>query len=379
MGERTADTGTSLAPARWVGETEALDEMIAGLSHSPSIAVDTESNSLHAYREQVCLIQFSTENVDYLVDPLADLDLAGLAGLFGDPRIEKVFHAAEYDLICLKRDFGYRVSNLFDTRWAVRVLGYPGDGLERLLGDKFGVQLDKKYQKANWARRPLGAEQVNYARLDTHYLLPLKAMLESELSDMGRLELAREDFRRASEVEVREARPALWERPGNSLQLSERERAILKELWACRERIAERLDRPTFKVFSDRQLVEIARLPPGHLDELLGLGLSHRQVSQWGRELLRAVAQGQDAAPVTVSPPRRPEEDFLARLEALKDWRKRAARVMGVESDVALPRPLMERLAEGAPQNLPELEAALAESPWRLARFGPQILKALKG
>ena len=101
------------------------------------VAVDTESNSLHAFREQVCLVQFSTTNADYLVDPLALRDLSLLAPIFSDPKIEKIFHAAEYDLICLRRDFHFTFANLFDTMQAARVLGYPAVGLDRLLGDKF--------------------------------------------------------------------------------------------------------------------------------------------------------------------------------------------------------------------------------------------------
>jgi ribonuclease D len=353
--------------------------MIARLGKQPAIAVDTESNSLHAYREQVCLIQFSTDKVDYLVDPLALQDLSSLSGLFADPSVEKVFHAAEYDLICLKRDFGFLVANLFDTRWAVRILGYPGDGLDRLLTEKFAVQINKKFQKANWAKRPLGEEQINYARLDTHYLLPLKDILQAELAQRGLLDLATEDFKRACHVEIPEPRPALWERMGNGHYLTGRERAILKELCECRERIAEKLDRPTFKVCSDKQLVDIAHIPPRYADELLGLGMSHRQVQNWGREILQSVAQGQAAPLVKPQQVKRPNDAFLLRLEALKDWRKKVARGMRVESDVVLPRVIMEKLAEEEPDNLKQLGDLMAESPWRFARFGPQILKVMKG
>jgi ribonuclease D len=369
----------SLVPPVWIDTLNALQDMLSDLGRQPAIAVDTESNSLHAYREQVCLIQFSTLSIDYLVDPLAIKDLSALSGLFANPDVEKVFHAAEYDLICLKRDFGFDVTNIFDTRWAVRILGYAGDGLDRLLREKFDVQSDKKYQKANWARRPLGEEQINYARLDTHYLLPLKDMLEEELRQQGFLDLAREDFRRACHVHIPESRPALWERMGNGHRLDSRERTILKALCECREQIAERLDRPTFKVFSDKQLLDIADRPAQHSDDLLGAGLSHKQVQNWGRELLQAVVQGQGASLVKVGPVNRPDEAFLYRLEALKQWRKKVAREMGVESDVVLPRSLMEKLAEAAPRNITQVSELMVESPWRMERFGPQLLGVVKG
>jgi len=368
-----------LSPPVWVATQTHLKSLVNDLLQQPSVAVDTESNSLHAYHEQVCLIQFSTADTDYLVDPLALDDISPLRKIFASPNIEKIFHAAEYDLICLKRDFDFSVANIFDTRWAVRVLGYSRDGLNGLLAEKFDIKVNKKYQKANWGKRPLSPEQINYARLDTHYLIPLKDMLQAELEEKGLMPLAREDFERATDVEIPPGKPALWERMANNHGFSLRELTILKEVYECREQIAEDLDRPPFKVMGDKQLYEIARMPPEHPDELLGLGLSHRQVKRWGKAVLQAVEQGQKAPLVRPQQPERPDEAFVSRLDALKNWRKHAARKMKVESDVVLPRPLMEMIADRAPNSIPELSELLSESPWRMARFGPQILKTVKG
>ncbi|MGB7874386.1 MAG: HRDC domain-containing protein [Anaerolineales bacterium] len=368
-----------LSPPVWVATKTELNTLVNELLKQTSIAVDTESNSLHAYHEQVCLIQFSTADTDYLVDPLALGDISLLGKIFASPKVEKIFHAAEYDLICLKRDFEFSVVNIFDTRWAVRLLGYSRDGLDGLLKEKFDVKVNKKYQKADWGKRPLSPEQVYYARLDTHYLLPLRDMLQAELEKKGLMQLAREDFERATDIEIPAGKPVLWERMANNHGFSHRELTILKEVYECRERIAEELDRPTFKVMGDKQLYDIARMPPRHPDELLGLGLSHRQVKRWGKALLQAVEQGREAPLVKPQQPERPDEAFLSRLDALKTWRKNAARKMGVESDVVLPRPLMESVAENAPRSLPELSELLSESPWRMARYGPQILNAVKG
>lgn len=160
----------SLPPPIWVNTKQLLQKLTDDLVTQSRVAVDTESNSLHAFREQVCLVQFSTTNADYLVDPLALKDLSQLAPIFADPKIEKIFHAAEYDLICLRRDFHFSFANLFDTMQAARVLGYPAVGLDRLLGDKFGIRMDKRHQR-QIGLRPLTKEQIHYARLDTHYLL----------------------------------------------------------------------------------------------------------------------------------------------------------------------------------------------------------------
>ncbi len=368
-----------LSPPVWVATQTDLNALVQDLAKQPSVAVDTESNSLHAYHEQVCLIQFSTPKTDYLVDPLALDDISVLGKIFASAEIEKIFHAAEYDLICLKRDFDFSVTKIFDTRWAVRVLGYARDGLDGLLKERFGIQVNKKYQKADWGKRPLSAEQINYARLDTHYLLPLKEMLEAELEQKGLLQLAREDFERASDVEIPTAKPVLWKRMANNHSFSSRELTILKELYEVRERIADELNRPSFKVMGDRQLFDIARMTPQHLDELYGLGLSSKQVERWGRAILQAVEKGQTAPLAKPQQPERPDEAFLSRLEALKNWRKNTARQMGVESDVVLPRQLMELIADRAPRSMAELSDMLTGSPWRMDRFGPQILNVVKG
>jgi ribonuclease D len=144
----------------WIDRPHTLEAMVKDLVKYPLLAVDTESNSLYVYREQVCLIQFSTGETDYLVDPLALTDLSPLSPLFADPKIEKIFHAAEYDIICLKRDFGFKFANIFDTMVASRVLGKQAVGLASILKEMFGLDIDKRFQRANWGRRPLPPPQL---------------------------------------------------------------------------------------------------------------------------------------------------------------------------------------------------------------------------
>jgi ribonuclease D len=135
----------------WVSTPSALKRLANDLGRHPMVAVDTESNGLHAYQEQVCLLQFSTGQTDYLVDPLSLQDLSGLGSFFANPAVEKVFHAAEYDILCLKRDFGFRFAGLFDT---IR-RAHPetqGAGAREYPGGRFGLDLDKRYQRSNWGR-----------------------------------------------------------------------------------------------------------------------------------------------------------------------------------------------------------------------------------
>ena len=144
-----------LSPPIWVDQPAEVERLARDLTKASRFAVDTESNSLHAYQEQVCLIQVSSPRVDYLIDPLAIHDLSSLGPLFSNPNTETIFHAAEYDLICLTRDFDYHFSRLFDTMHAARVLGRTAFGLGSLLESEFGISLDKHYQRANWGQRLL--------------------------------------------------------------------------------------------------------------------------------------------------------------------------------------------------------------------------------
>ena len=371
----------ALLPPVWVDRQQLFDRMIRDLSAQHRISVDTESNSLHAYREQVCLIQFSTPHTDYILDPFALNDLGALGPLFSNPGQEKIFHAAEYDLICLTRDFGFEFANLFDTMYAARVLGYPLVGLDNMLYEKLDITIDKRHQKADWGARPLTPSQIDYARLDTHYLFRLRNILEKELSEKGRLELAREDFARACRVDLPrgKANGASWKRFSARKDLSIRELTILSELCNFRDRVAEHLDRPPFKVLDDDTLLTIARNLPEKDVDLAGIGLSSKQIRLWGSEILRAARRGNDAPLVTREQIRRPTDAVLRRLEKLKNWRKNTAREMGVESDVVLPKVYLNILAETPPRNSGDLEEALIESPWRFRHFGLQILKVLGG
>ncbi|MGD0877076.1 MAG: HRDC domain-containing protein [Anaerolineales bacterium] len=369
----------SLPPPVWVADAGSLAQLGSSLASEPRLAVDTESNSLHAYREQVCLIQFSTPQTDYLVDPLALHDLSAIAPLFSNPRIEKVFHAVEYDQICLKRDFDITFANIFDTMQAARILGYKQVGLDAILAEKLEISLDKRYQKADWGGRPLSPEMLNYARLDTHHLLDLRDSLQTELQERGRWELACEEFIRlaAGNGSTKADLPA-WQRVKGISNLSRQQLAILQELcnWRCAE--AERLGRPVFKVMDDKRLVSIAVAAPKSETELEGLNLTARQIYVFGSDILKAVGRGRKATPVHRPISGRPDSQILNRLNGLSAWRKGAAQKMEVESDVVLPKPWMHAIAEQNPRTLKELAVLMPQSPWRLKTFGAQLLQALQ-
>jgi len=368
----------SLPAPHLISTVSGLKALAQTLQKQPRLAVDTEANSLYAYRERVCLLQFSIPGADYLVDPLALPTLEPLDPVFASPEIEKVFHAADYDLYGLSRSFNFRFANLYDTMLAARTLGHEALGLNALVLRYFGIELDKRFQKANWGMRPLTPDLIDYARLDTHYLLALRDRLEEDLRLAERWELAWEDFQRLCQVPLPTSDPReRWERISGQRDLTPRQRTTLHELCLYRERMAEKLDRPLFKVLSDEILLEIARVSPETLPALQEVGLSERQMNRLGRGLLEAIHRSQTAPIVRPTLAERPSESFLQRLQKLKAWRKETAKALGVESDVILPRASLHAIAAENPRSLAALEKIMPDLPWRREKYGLEILHVL--
>jgi ribonuclease D len=374
-----------LPPPVWVDTPAKLAALAANLGHQPLIAVDTESNSLHAYRERVCLIQFSTAAADYIVDPLALSDLSPLSAPLANPAIEKIFHAAEYDLICLRRDFGWRINSLFDTMIAARTLGWQQMGLASLLETHFGVKVNKRHQRADWGARPLTADQLAYARLDTHYLIPLREKLTSELKAKSCWAEAREEFERLSRLNGNAVpAPAVFDpesfwRISGARDLTPRQAAVLRELFVYREEVARRHDRPPFKVMSEATLLALAQAAPTALNELKPVpGMTDGQIRRHGAQLLQAIARGRKAHAPRPPSQERYDSDVLERYETLRRWRKQKAQERGVESDIIIPREVLWEIALNPPQSPADLEAVAGFGPVRRAKYGEEIIRALR-
>lgn len=362
-----------------VNDTDLLKECIDTLRNSTEIAVDTESDSLFVYYEKVCLIQISADGQSYVIDPLETGDLSGLNDIFSNPQILKIFHAAEYDLMCLKRDFGFSFVNLFDTMIAARMLGKNEVGLGPLLENEFGIHLDKRYQKANWGVRPLSREMLQYAVSDTRFLKMLKEKLESELIINGLEDMAAEDFDRLCKIHAAPSEPhePVWWRVNGGVELTLPEQGALQGLCEFREKEAQIRDLPPFKILSNSALVNIVLENPSNEGTLRRLkGVGNAVVRRYGKTILEINKNWRRKKripqPVLQS---RPANGILSRKERLKMWRKNMGMEMNVPSDVILPRDILETIAEVGPRNKSELETLMKEIPARYSRFGEKILE----
>ena len=366
-----------------INTREGLQDMIYRLAAASAIAVDTESNSLYAYQERVCLIQFSVPGEDFLVDPLALDDLSALGPLLVSLETEKVFHAAEYDVMVLHRDYGFEINHLFDTMVASRIVGWNRYGLASLLEEHFGVHTDKRMQRTNWGQRPLTEDQIEYACVDTHYLLPLRDKLLSELEAQDRTEEARAAFERVTEARWSKSEfdeDGFWRIKG-APDLSDDELSVLRELYLYREDRARELDRPPFKVLTDRVLVRLSQQMPSSYAELGRItGVPRRLPGRERRNLLQAIEQGL-RAPVPVRPRRRgarPDEETIDRYEALRDWRRERAKERGVEPDVVLSNRTLHAIADENPTSTQELAGVEALNDWERGEYGRELIGLLR-
>ncbi|MCA9904555.1 MAG: ribonuclease D [Anaerolineae bacterium] len=371
-----------LPPATYIDDDHRLHDLVPLLAREPLIAIDTESNSLHAYRERVCLIQISTRQADYILDPLTIGDLSPLKPILANPKIEKVFHAAEYDLICLKRDFDFTIHNLFDTMIAARVCGYRAVGLGALLNDFLGIHLDKSHQRDDWGQRPLPSSSLHYAQMDTHYLAILRDHLAGRLVEMEREPEAYELFEQMCNVRIPSNgfNPDGYWRLALPNNLTERQAAILRELYLWRDQLAERRDVPPFKVLSDKTLIALARQTPQTTGELANIhGMTPGNVRRFGRDVVRLIAQGSEA-PLPEPPPQEPAADprVVELYSVLREWRRDRANERDVESDVIVSRDALWSMAENTPTTLKELRELDVLGPWRLQTYGEELLALIQ-
>src|SRR5439155_21281074 len=276
----------------WIDKQQSLDKALDIVASQPIVAVDTEADSLHSYFDKVCLIQISAASEDLVIDPLAHVDLQRFGEVLANPSITKILHGGDYDLRILNRDFGFVTSNLIDTMICAQLLGYEAFGLAALLERHFAVTVNKAHQRADWAMRPLTAEMLEYAAMDTRYLIALAQKLREELTTLGRWAWAEEEFSRLETVRYRETPDDEegWRKMKNIGGLDRRSLAILRDLHSWRDHLARNADRPAFKIIGNDAIIEIAKEKPqiiGDLSKLKSVSQYHR--TRYGKVIIDTV------------------------------------------------------------------------------------------
>jgi ribonuclease D len=371
---------------KWIDTQSGVEEALRAVAAQPAFAIDTEADSLHSYFDKVCLVQISIPGDDFIIDPLAPVDLRALGDLLADPERLKVLHGADYDLRILDRDFGFRIGNLIDTMVSAQLAGYEAFGLSALLGKHFGVELDKSHQRADWAMRPLPASMLRYAALDTHYLLELGDRMRQELEALGRWEWALEEFRRLEGVRWREEEPDLerWRKLKGLSALNRRSLGVVARLHSWRDRAARAADRPPFKILGNETILAIASAMPASEADLRRIrGMSDFVVRKHGPSLLAAVREVLHSNEVDLPEhgARKPwlrDREMERRIDRLKVVRDEAAARLKIDPAVLAPRHVLAAVAAACPSSVEELSSIPAMREWQKSVIGDQLVAALK-
>jgi ribonuclease D len=371
---------------RLIQSQDELERLFERLNAEPLLAVDTEAASFHRYRDRVYLLQLSSRQETAVVDPLLVSNLGPLGEVLADRNIEIVFHDADYDLRLLGQEYGFRGTNLFDTRIAAQLLNEPGVGLAALLEKYLEVRLDKRFQRADWSARPLTPEMLEYAAADTRHLPALRDLLRERLRERGRLEWAEEEFDLLGAARRASSEP---DEPGflrlkGAKALGGRGLAILRELHQWREELARRTDRAAFRILNNEPMLFMAKEPPQDMAALKAVrGVGLEQAERRGKEILAAVQRGLDLPerelPRLERPPRRlSDAAYEARVERLKAVRNGLALRYDLAPGVLCPNGILEAIARINPATLEQMSEINELRRWQLREIGGGLLAALQ-
>ena len=364
----------------WIDRQDTFDAAMARVAAESVIGVDTEADSLHSYFDKVCLIQISTSTEDLVIDPLSGIELASFGAVLADARVTKILHGGDYDVRILNRDFGYTVQNLVDTSVCAQLLGYEAFGLAALLERHFNIKANKVHQRADWSMRPLSADMLAYAALDTHCLIELAARLKAELDAVARWEWALEEFSRLESVRYRESDDSEpWRKIKNIGALDRRSLAVVRAIHEWRDGLAREADRPPFKILGNEQIVEIAKAKPQTPEELATTkSVARYHSDRYGRALVRIVRAAMEIPDEELPQKNEPrawirDREIESRVDRMKKARDRVARDLKVDASILAPRHVLTAIATTG-----SLDEAAAMREWQKQVVGPALLEALK-
>ncbi len=384
MGQEKNNNAAPAPDYQFINTREALDQFAQKAAKAEIIAVDLEADSMFHFREKVCLLQAAADGTTVVIDPLSLDNLSPLHPIFADPSICKVFHGADYDVRSLYRDYEINIQNLFDTQLASMFLGIKETGLEAVVARHFGVELNKKYQKKDWSRRPLSVEMVEYAASDVAYLVPLARTLMHDLEQKGRLTWVVEECDLLSRVrpQMENDGPMFLKFKGAG-RLEPRHLAALELLLQMRTAIARQKDRPLFKVISNRALKKIAVAMPRNEKQLKQIGaLSSRQLEMYSTAVMEALKNARKIprSQLPVYPRRcspRLSRHVPERVKRLRAWRDDKARQLELDPGLVLNRASISAIAVENPSDTEALNTIDGLARWQTDAFGKEILKSL--
>jgi len=373
----------TVPPYRFIDRGPEIAAFFAAVRAEPVLALDLEADSLHHYPERICLVQISTPSANVILDPLAAPEvLDGLEPVLADVAVRKILHGGDYDVRLLKRERGVQVRNLFDTMIAAQLTGRERFGLAALLEEHFGVVLDKRHQRADWSRRPLGPELLAYAAADTAHLHALAGRLALELDALGRSAWAAEEFRLLERIEPGAPKQPRCLDVKGAGRLAPRQLARLQALLELRDELARTWNRPPFMVFANQLLIDWAQVPPASRSAIVetrgaGRALLERVADRVLEALEHAAALSEEQCP-RPEPVRRTvlSASEAVRLARLKSVREAVSLRLGLAPGLLVNGAMLEKLSREV-ENDGVVSGAPALKSWQTEALGESFRLAL--
>ena len=369
---------------QFISNAADLDRACALFSREKIVGVDLEADSMHSFREKICLIQMACNGQAFLIDPFEMRHIDPFLDVLENPDVVKVFHGSDFDIRSLDRDYGITVRNLFDTEIACRFLGVKERGLAALLKTHFDIEIDKRYQKVDWSRRPLKADMIAYSVMDVARLEDLYRIIKNRLKEAGRLSWAEEEFQIQAQVRYEyNHTPPLFKRFKGAGRMDNRSLAVLENLLQLRLDIAEEKDRPTFKIFSNPSLKTLAEEKPATTGQMVKIkALSKKQAQMYGSRCETAIADAL-ALPHKELPSyprtRRPKKNLMVqkRITHLKKLREDLSLSMDMEPGFLLNNAVIIGIATANPGTVRALADIDQLRCWQMEAMGEDVLKVL--
>ncbi|HEV7863659.1 MAG TPA: HRDC domain-containing protein [Acidimicrobiia bacterium] len=355
-----------------VANTPDLEQLVTDFSGADAYALDTEFHGEGRYYPRLAVIQLAIPGRVAVIDATA-VDPRTLQRLVAGPGVA-VTHAGGQDLEIMERACGARPSRVFDTQIAAGFLGYGSASLATLVTEFLGRRMDKSPQLSDWFQRPLSAEQIAYAGADVAHLLELRAVLETRLADVGRLEWANEECERLGTSRSPDVTTAWWRLKGSS-RLKALARGRAQELAAWRERAARVADRPARNILPDEAIVGLAERPPRSAADIPKSRLfdPRRLSKETVQELIAAAARGADLAPEAIRlPPDSLPSHFQGLAGLIAAWVQQQARDLSIDAALLATRSDIEAFLQN------ESDPRLRQG-WRADVIGATVDRIARG
>ncbi len=369
---------------KFVESDGELETVCKGLGREKIIGVDLEADSMHCFKEKICLIQIAGKDQAFLVDPFLINDFSPFVTLLENQDIIKIFHGADFDVRSLDRELGCRIENLFDTEIACRFLNVRERGLGALLKEHFDVFVDKKFQKVDWSRRPLKDDMIAYSVGDVAHLIELHDRIKERLKKINRLSWAKEEFEAQASVKYESNHKLpLFKKFKGAGKMDNRTLAVLENLLQVRIGMAEKKDLPLFKIMSSQSLLALATHRPKAVETMVSIrALSKKQADMYGglcQEAISsalALSHGQlPSYPKTRMPRKNPQ--VLERINLLKKMREKLSVSIGMEPGFLINNNLISAVAFENPRTKAAIENMENIRNWQVEALGDEILKTL--